>query len=1247
MVLIICNTVNQIKEIYYLSGSNETQLDSLSSKSASNLETYHSSHHPQATEISFTKRKIYLNMKPEMKLKALHSLQRLAQQDASVLANNSSALSNTCQNESTMLNVPEQKTDTRYNRMYINPRFLGNSGFQTTAITSSVENVKTATTISTAHANPKVTSMENVKDVNTKVCVHVNPKVVSVENVNAVTKKPTVHINPKITSSENMKALTAKFFVHDNSKSTSLGNMETVTSKPSVYVNPKVIHMENVKTVNTKPSSDVKLISMTTVTMQPLVQASSEKEKTVATKPVVHVNPKVFARIMKSNSQTPLISDAHSSNVINKDTESDKLITQPSAHARKYIYCSKTKLVKKDASQHISTNKLKPSSIQFVPKIEIASGSLMSVSRTKLVRAPVKSRRTLLTENKIDYSSPTANSSSKLKVVKRPSVNSEVIRISRTKFVRMPAKQRKENIQEAQPIPNTSSKSKHISGSITPPLISLSKTKLIRSPMKQRQLSFTSNKSFSTGSLKNKIARKQSISPTLVSISRTTMIRSPMKIRSSSSSSVTKEKDSGKLTVSPSTYPRTRKSSASTSNVTVKVAKAICSKYKFNKTSPRYPTVRNSRYKIDRRREKIRLKKVNKYSVRYSTQKNESQKPFNKFRRPTYSTSYKFGNLTWSKSFRPKKVMVMDKKLMRIGSSPVLRNKEERKRQQSLCLVQIGGVLYKTSKLKLTKSQINNKSTPHVASQYSKFKKTKKNSSLIVSVRGNKFLMDPSGKKLVKMSQKQMTEKETISPVKRIDIGGVTFIQKSKNVLIRTNTHTARNVVSQAKQKSIAMLTNKLRKTNQPCMFYHRFGKCSRKETGTCPYLHDPKQVAICKKFLQGCCEMNCTLSHDVGPEKMPTCKYFLEGCCVRENCPYLHVKVNAKAAICKNFLRGYCSDGTKRHTFLCPDFDKTGNCPKGKYCQYPHTTDSKKKTKKRVVVKKKEHKAPVPKEVKKRYYETSESTVTGQSCENRPVDSNDVDNKNPLEIQSENPSMNQEGTGSEFEAKRLKLLKKVNDMKRNWLAAQSGADVSSLTLPEPETESLDEPFIKRPKLGRLPSYIPLTSDSEKRHTFLCPDFDKTGNCPKGKYCQYPHTTDSKKKTKKRVVVKKKEHKAPVPKEVKKRYYETSESTVTGQSCENRPVDSNDVDNKNPLEIQSENPSMNQEGTGSEFEVKRLKLLKKVNDMKRNWLAAQSGADVSSLTLPEPETESLDEPFIKRPKLGRLPSYIPLTSDSE
>lgn len=55
-------------------------------------------------------------------------------------------------------------------------------------------------------------------------------------------------------------------------------------------------------------------------------------------------------------------------------------------------------------------------------------------------------------------------------------------------------------------------------------------------------------------------------------------------------------------------------------------------------------------------------------------------------------------------------------------------------------------------------------------------------------------------------------------------------------------------LVSIAKMKSIALLTNKLRKNNQPCLIYHRFGKCNAKEEGKCWRVHDPKNIAICRK---------------------------------------------------------------------------------------------------------------------------------------------------------------------------------------------------------------------------------------------------------------------------------------------------------------------------------------------------------------------------------------------------------------
>ena len=42
----------------------------------------------------------------------------------------------------------------------------------------------------------------------------------------------------------------------------------------------------------------------------------------------------------------------------------------------------------------------------------------------------------------------------------------------------------------------------------------------------------------------------------------------------------------------------------------------------------------------------------------------------------------------------------------------------------------------------------------------------------------------------------------------------------------------------------------------------------------------------------------------------MPVCSYFLKGICNIDNCPYRHVNVNVNAKLCKDFLRGFCSEG-------------------------------------------------------------------------------------------------------------------------------------------------------------------------------------------------------------------------------------------------------------------------------------------------------------------------------------------------
>jgi len=42
----------------------------------------------------------------------------------------------------------------------------------------------------------------------------------------------------------------------------------------------------------------------------------------------------------------------------------------------------------------------------------------------------------------------------------------------------------------------------------------------------------------------------------------------------------------------------------------------------------------------------------------------------------------------------------------------------------------------------------------------------------------------------------------------------------------------------------------------------------------------------------------------------MPVCHYFLKGVCTNVSCPYTHVKVNERAEICPDFLKGYCPRG-------------------------------------------------------------------------------------------------------------------------------------------------------------------------------------------------------------------------------------------------------------------------------------------------------------------------------------------------
>ncbi|KAK5642581.1 hypothetical protein RI129_008748 [Pyrocoelia pectoralis] len=207
----------------------------------------------------------------------------------------------------------------------------------------------------------------------------------------------------------------------------------------------------------------------------------------------------------------------------------------------------------------------------------------------------------------------------------------------------------------------------------------------------------------------------------------------------------------------------------------------------------------------------------------------------------------------------------------------------------------------------------------------------------ILTIRGQKYKMDSAHHTLTLISSQ--TEKPK-SSLKTLYVGGMSFKQKEPNLYVKTNAHKRFVLLSQAKQRSINTLTNKLRKSNIPCPLYHKFGKCKGLDSGKCIRLHNPDQISLCPRFLQGACtDTKCLLSHKVSAEKMPTCKFFLEGLCSKDDCPYLHVKINSKAEICKDFLEGFCrraAECEKRHEYLCPNYERLGQCSKSN-CHYPH----------------------------------------------------------------------------------------------------------------------------------------------------------------------------------------------------------------------------------------------------------------------------------------------------------------------
>lgn len=84
------------------------------------------------------------------------------------------------------------------------------------------------------------------------------------------------------------------------------------------------------------------------------------------------------------------------------------------------------------------------------------------------------------------------------------------------------------------------------------------------------------------------------------------------------------------------------------------------------------------------------------------------------------------------------------------------------------------------------------------------------------------------------------------------------------NQLVRDRKKLIRMLASEKIRWSLHTARLRLAKKQQYCQFFTRFGKCN-KNSGKCPYIHDPGKVAICTKFLRGLCkDASCKLTHKV-----------------------------------------------------------------------------------------------------------------------------------------------------------------------------------------------------------------------------------------------------------------------------------------------------------------------------------------------------------------------------------------------
>ncbi|KAJ2443222.1 hypothetical protein IWW46_002631 [Coemansia sp. RSA 2440] len=218
---------------------------------------------------------------------------------------------------------------------------------------------------------------------------------------------------------------------------------------------------------------------------------------------------------------------------------------------------------------------------------------------------------------------------------------------------------------------------------------------------------------------------------------------------------------------------------------------------------------------------------------------------------------------------------------------------------------------------------------------------------------GNKLVRVGSGSSSIRPQLRPRPSARPVRAVHRMQthgprqvvIDGETFMRKGRgNKLVRASSISTA-VASRLQQRIVDIDGENYVRTKKGSLV--RFGalQALNKRRQRPPV----RRKRLCTKNLFDKCEQSadeCCYSHELSPEVVPICMHFQHDRCMKPSCPFVHVKVNPNAPICRAFVyKGYCAKGSRclhRHVLECPEWVEKGKCPRTK-CRLPHPTKNSK----------------------------------------------------------------------------------------------------------------------------------------------------------------------------------------------------------------------------------------------------------------------------------------------------------------